>query len=588
MEKILRDEKEDPYLRMLAAQMMLHIRRAEGFTRLKKIARGNSYPLNILAIHAFRSYGISCPISRISYDTIIKKHSFYRLLLAFNFQLSDHLPILQLLEDPKPLVSLCAAYKLRKIYKDPIAAEKKIISFLKHQNPRIRAFACYALWDFENKWVQADRNQIQRHWRLYSPLFLKTLSDSYLEVRKATLHGLITKPWRFFLQDPRVQKTPVYLKIKKKLRDLYREPFLKIWTTMALGAFSERNDASIIVKNSNTNFVTRFASVGYVYFSHIEVTKFYRIFQKCLTQKTITKSDRMTMQFALFLVGETSSNYLKRFFVSFAEKTIKTLDEKNIHIKKSAISSLSWNGMRNMIPHVQNFLKHKDLDIRRASAGTLCALSIQFEKENLPGLNQYFQKKSLEIRKAAAFGYYLKLQRYLQGRIHNKIYFDRHYPSYIRAQDRNINRSTTKWLMYLENATEIYPCAKYYHEKAILYTYLKKFSQARMQVQKALESCPDSDQIFHKTKAVCLSLLGEICLHTKQYEKAKDFLEKSIQNHPFHFESHFYLGKFYYQKRQYLKSQGYFLQALLCSRNKMQKKIVLDVLDMLRKFTENK
>ena len=184
--EILRDKKEEKILRFLAAQMLINLCHLDAFDCLIRVANNKKFsiPTNLLVHFAMRKKGIYLPFAPFLAGKILKLPTFYRIFYCFFVQEKDSLIDLQkLLYDKDPIVSIAAAYNLRRVSNDQKILnqlDQRLLSLMKHKNLRARDFSLHCFWKHHNRKLKEDgRKRIPNLQHIQGQKYFRSYLKSY-------------------------------------------------------------------------------------------------------------------------------------------------------------------------------------------------------------------------------------------------------------------------------------------------------------------------------------------------------------------------------------------------------------------------
>ena len=171
--EILKDDKEQGILRLLSAQMLLSICDRKAFEEVLHIANDKVCPINLLAKFAMIKRGIYACFPKTSISEVKKAKAFYRIIYIFSVRKNESISHLNhLLQDRNPIVSITAAYCLRKLSNSKELlhkADQKLLRYMKNGKTDEKDLALQCFW----KNPKAHHNDRKRRRNFFYKFWLK-------------------------------------------------------------------------------------------------------------------------------------------------------------------------------------------------------------------------------------------------------------------------------------------------------------------------------------------------------------------------------------------------------------------------------
>ena len=544
VEKIYLDENESPYIRLLAARILIDICDFETLIGLYSSKEKRSIQSEILSSAAFYMANIVRPSPKISIVQFGKLNIFYQILhaLCLNPNRQKEFSTF-LLQSKNNLVLLNAIYNFRRNEKflkifsiDDL--NKKLLRLMEHKDPRIQGKAFEIFWNFRalNLWEEKKKDPyIKRIWQNYGyliPKFLKQNSTS-----QVALNACITdySLWKF-VQNQVNKKEKAFQNLNATLLHLSRtSKEMKFWATVALSLFDREIKIENIIKDEKTPFYMRANAFFSAMSQKSNKMKFVILVQKILNRKIRSKHDSLFVQIILMTVGYFSHEIRFPLFESHLTRALKS---KYPEVQIAAAGSLLWAGNHRSEKKLKSYLKSKNFHMRRAAASSLAGIYVRHRSKKILEWDQKIKKLYPNLCKSAAYGYYILLRSDIRNKLYSTIRrksFQENYDIYIEAlelaskkQRKHWRRQSKKWLKSLKHANLLSPSSFYSYEKGVVHYLRKEYKLALENLNQAYkrsekESFPPLKKNYHKMRISLM--LAKAYFQLRQFDKASTALK---------------------------------------------------------------
>ena len=569
--EILKDDGEQKILRLLAAEMLLKICQEKAFEKILDIANEKQFPANLLAKFAMSRKAIHLPLDDNLIWKIKKAKPFYRLIYIFLVYQKRSIPNLKiLLKDSHPIVAITAAYRLRKITSSKSLlkqVDQRLLKFIKYGNTHIKNLALQCFWK-NPKESRFESNSLtvlfRKVWLERFQKYKYTLCESlkgHVSLKLSALEIIIEHSKKI----SKIKNRKVFSDVYHQVQKLYYSGKLKYQTGACLGILSRKEEFLKILTSPTEFWFFHYFILRFSFDRRDKITVLCHFLQKRLNGPVQDRQDRMFRQVILiYLLEIFKGQGIFPILSSLLDKAMgNILKSKDIHLQRAGVMALGSSKFSfGNIKKLKTLLKSSDFYTRKAAAGSLASLLLEYDKEKLPQLNQNIKKMDKSIRESVAWVYYYR--RLKIGLVY--LFKIRRMKKLSFLKKKKI--SAKEWIA-LKSAIQIFPHPRFFYETSSLFFREKKYFQAQKMAKKAILYSQGENNVLQNMEEFHSNiLLGNIYMRQKKYSKALSYLQKAEKENPFFYLAQKYLADCYLSIKDFPKSRKHYYFAYLCQPDK--------------------